>query len=334
MEAKYQSIYDYMAANLKGDSLPEDFSLPSETGTLGDLTWTDGAMDGVFLYHTARGKLPEEASKEIAAAVNAAAAGDGQAADAAFHTLASDFQAIAVLDELLQYVVSHQDSLNAANIYRFAFHLMIESSFREEVKLGLILMRLFDTDQDVLRDTIRSLGLSDEFTFYSVLNMSGWENAAEEIFDLAKHVRGWGRIHAVEYLEPETEEMREWLLLEGIHNTIMPEYSALAVFEKAGVKERLSRSPESITPAEFTAIGGILAVLLREGPVSGISELAEPEAVLESYLKHAAQRKLSLRDLEHVSAVYYYASGEDPETAAEKKESAGERMSGIASEAV
>lgn len=327
-EENRQSIYEYMAGALSGDSLPEDFSLPSESENAGDLRWADGAMDGIYIYHTAHGELPEDTEKRIRAAVEAASEGDDAAADRLFGALSADFQAIALRDLLLTVISDGEEELDAGNIYRYAIHLMIESSRREEVKLGLIMMELFDTDQDVLRDIVRSLGLSDEFTLYSVLNIFRWEQGMEEILELAGRVHGWGRIHAVERLEPVTDEIRSWLLLNGIHNTVMPEYSALTVFEKAGVEKLLLRGSKEISPGEFTAIGEILTALLREGPVTGISGVEHPEEVLGRYLDLAADRALLIRDYECISQIYFYASG-----ILEEEKNAGKESAAAGSEA-
>ncbi len=308
-EPDRQSIYEYMAENLRGDALPEDFSLPSETGTAGDLRWADGAMDGIYIYHTAHGDLPEDTKSRVRAAVEAASGGEYDAADRAFGALAADFRAIALRELLLTVISDGEEEWDAGNIYRYAIHLMIESCRREEVKLGLIMMELFDTDRDVLRDIVRSLGLSDEFTLFSVLNIFRWEQGMEEILELAKRVHGWGRIHAVERLEPVTEEIRSWLLKEGIQNTVMPEYSALTVFEKADVSKLLFSESKEICTEDFSAIGEILAALLREGPVTGISGVEHPEEVLGRFLDLAVYRTLSVRDYECISQIYFYASG-------------------------
>ncbi|MBR2532728.1 MAG: hypothetical protein IKE56_08760 [Lachnospiraceae bacterium] len=171
MSETKQSIYEYMASRIHDGELPASFSLPQEEGTAGQLKWSDGAMDGMYIYHTAHGELPKEALDSVSRAVQDASSGDMERADRSFADLIRRFQAIAVTDTLLDYITEHEESLNAGNIYRFAIHLMIESPEREEVKLGLALMQLFDSSEEILRDIIRSLGLSDEFTLYSLLNM-------------------------------------------------------------------------------------------------------------------------------------------------------------------
>ena len=47
------------------------------------------------------------------------------------------------------------------------------------------------------------------------------------IFEIAKNVYGWGRVHACWFLEPETREIKQWFLTEGVDNGVMPPYTAL-----------------------------------------------------------------------------------------------------------
>jgi len=48
-----------------------------------------------------------------------------------------------------------------------------------------------------------------------------------DLWELAKTVEGWGRIHLVERLaHAEDHEIRAWLLREGFRNAVMGEYVA------------------------------------------------------------------------------------------------------------
>lgn len=76
------------------------------------------------------------------------------------------------------------------------------------------------------------------------------------MWEAARHVSGWGRIHAVAQLEPSSDAIRRWLLLEGWHNDVMPEYSALTCVEKSGLAEVLHSGAQN--HAEFTAAGALL----------------------------------------------------------------------------
>jgi hypothetical protein len=85
------------------------------------------------------------------------------------------------------------------------------------------------------------MGVYDEFTYYSARTLSkgSWPKGNEELFILAKNVHGWGRIHAVEWIKPETQEIKDWLLFEGADNTVIPQYSANICLQKAEAENRL-----------------------------------------------------------------------------------------------
>jgi len=64
LENKNLSIYELIKSSIQSDgSLPKDFSLPQEETD--GISWADGAMDGVFLYHTARNEDSIEPLKDI-----------------------------------------------------------------------------------------------------------------------------------------------------------------------------------------------------------------------------------------------------------------------------
>ena len=107
--------------------------------------------------------------------------------------------------------------------------------------------------------------------------MTNWSDGNQEIFELAKKVHGWGRIHAVERLSPDTQEIKDWLLSEGINNTVLKEYSALEVYEKTDIAELLRT--DNISDTQTDNIAKVLDSMLCEGPVMGISALEENDSV-------------------------------------------------------
>lgn len=117
---------------------------------------------------------------------------------------------------------------------------------------------------------------------------------------MAKKTEGWGRVHVVDMLEPESEEIRDWLLREGINNYVMPEYSALTCYEKAGVAERLERG---VDHGEFSAITSIVCAALSDEPVAGLFALDNPKAELERYIKQAEVQPLDIEDCECVRLI-------------------------------
>ncbi|MDE7299615.1 MAG: hypothetical protein K2N94_12455, partial [Lachnospiraceae bacterium] len=175
------------------------------------------------------------------------------------------------------------------------------------VKYGQEMIEVFSEPGGDLKEVIRTLGLSDEFTLFAVFHMREWEGGNDEIFSLARKVRGWGRIHAVEQLEPESEEIRKWLLKEGISNEVVPDYSALTVYQKANIRELLAGEA---TEDELYSIAAVIRALLSEEPVQGISAIEDADQMLLDFLRQAERCRPSL---ELCTAVYEIATAERSE---------------------
>ena len=139
---------------------------------------------------------------------------------------------LAYVDATQNWILEHSEELDPTNLYLFARHLLFYAREKEEVKLALSLLEIVWNEKDEeVRQAVRELAASDEFTLFASFAVSNWENKNEELFRMAQKAHGWGRIHAVASLEPTTEEIRRWLLREGVDNDVMPEYSALKLLD-------------------------------------------------------------------------------------------------------
>ena len=205
-------------------------------------------------------------------------------------------------ETLQSRIVDSHDALDLGNVFNFAVTMAIRSPNRKVVKLALGMIAAFKPGEEV-RAFVRTLGLSDEFTLFAAMAMQSWADPNAEWFDLAKRVTGWGRVHLVRMLRPETPEIRRWLLREGVHNDIMPQYSALDCWIKADVPAALAGP---LSREDFSGIRDIIEALLDEGPVPGISGIEDAEAHLRTFLKRAESMALDDRDREVLSAVRDY----------------------------
>lgn len=311
------SLYEYIKSHCVDGVLPDTFSLPQEEET-GKIRFADGAMDGMLMYHTMGTPLDESGRakmQELVQLISDASQDSGpkvQAADVALLAFMQDHRALSVIDEVQGYIRENSAKLNAPNIYHYGLRQVLTSDNKECVKFGLELLELFTLKEERAKEAVRTLGLSDEFTLFSLFIMMQWENGNDEIFELAKKVNGWGKVHAVERLEPATEEIKDWLLKEGIKNQILPEYSALVCFEKAEVEKRLlEKAAGDIAVEEFQSISSILSAMLSEGPMEGISAVENRHDVLTAYLGHAKvfseKDALELADYEDILSIKRYA---------------------------
>ena len=232
-----KSIYSQICDHITDGILSDSFSLPDEVAGASPLRFAPGAFDGMCMYHMRIDGLDADSTKEMAVALKAAAGGIFREADELFHEWAKEHRAIRFIDDLQKYIMDHASKLDPGRMHHSAVSLILHSPYIESVKIGLEILELFNEPDEKTKEIIRRVGLYDEFTVFAVWNMLKWTNGNAEIFALAKKTHSWGRIHAVERLEPETEEIRRWLLTEGIVNDVMSAYSALPCWQKSPAEQ-------------------------------------------------------------------------------------------------
>ena len=278
------SLSEYIAnSRTKEGILPDGFRLPERTKEDG-IAFADGAMDGIIMYHMGHSPLTDKEKKELGKLLDLAGKGAEEEAEEGLQRFCEEHRALTIIDDLQHYIADHTDSLDEGKMYEFAIHLLLDSKDKECVKIGLSILELFNTyENETLADVIRIVGLSDEFTLFSVFCMRDWPEAETELLELAKRVRGWGRIHCIDFIEAENEETKDWLFFNGVDNDVVPAYSAWPVYDKADIEGRLKK--ETLTEEEVHALLKITDALLDEGPVSGISRMDNPKEFLDRVLK-------------------------------------------------
>ena len=299
MENKNLSIYELIKSSIQSDgSLPENFSLPQEETD--GISWADGAMDGVFLYHTARNEDSIEPLKDIIFQISE---GKFEEADNNLNNL--NFSMVSIKIPLLKWIFQKRENINADNLYKFAISQLTTSKNKECIKFSLSVLSLIGVENDTeTLEKIKILALSDEFTLYCLNIIEHLENSNNEIFEIAKKVRGWGRIHSIPYLEVTNNEIKEWILEKGCHNEVVPSYTALTCAKKINLLEILNE--ENISNNRFNDISYLVAALLDEGAATGISALENKEVLIEKYLEKAKDLSSSEDDYHTVMMIKEY----------------------------
>ena len=272
--------------------LPDDYKLPRYGAKP---MFADGAQDGTAIYHLELEEADE--NERLLEAFKLMSNADFPAAEALLESIMQNNYATKLADDIHKVLLQNQEVLNAGNIYRFAVNNLLASKNKELVKADMVILELFPCDEPV-RGAVRILGQCKEFTLFAILVMRKWDDGNEEIFALAQKVRDWGRIHAIEYLEADTEEKKEWLLHEGLKNIFMPAYGALTVFKKAEAAKFLAM--EELPYKTYHALAMLIEELLDEGPVPGISKIENRMLILQQFLDHSAKQELTVDDLEVV----------------------------------
>ena len=299
METKDLSIFELIKTSIQTNGeLPKDFKLPPKDPN--GIPWADGAMDGVFIYHTVRKEEDIEALKSIVFQIS-----EGKFEEAQTNLDKLDFLMVSRRSSLLNWIVQEEEKINLNNLYEFATLQLTTSKNIELIKFCLSVLTIvnIETDKDTI-EKVKILALSDEFTLYCLNILKNLENSNEEIFEIAKKVKGWGRIYSVKYLKVTNDEIKEWILEEGCHNYIIPAYTAYTCAKKINLIEILNQ--EKISSKKFNDISYLMNALLDEEAITGISKLENRELLIERYIEKAKTLSSTEEDYEVVRLIKEY----------------------------
>ena len=284
-----QSIYEHIKAHIVdgqdglaegGDTLPDDAILFDDNSA----RWVSGGLDGAFGHHGG-GESASDAAGTAFRQLKAALAKPTQKNFNRLYETLTKASAIDIVDPLLERVVN--DSTIDANRFRdFSIWLATKAADREPVKFALAFLGLLQGRDDY--DVILSLARHEEFTLYaSVAITNRQENPDRTLWQIAKHVDGWGRIQTVERLaSTDDPDIRGWLLREGYKNSIMYEYLAYTCATVGDLHGALS-APE-IDDALLNGAGDIIQTLItgQGGPAEGIDDYDKASETTGLYLQH------------------------------------------------
>ena len=280
LETKDLSIFELIKTSIQNNGeLPEDFKLPPKDPN--GVPWADGAMDGVYIYHTVVNEEDIEPLKNIIFQIS-----EGKFEEAQNNLENLDFFMVSRRDPLLNWIIQEQKQININNLCEFTISQLSTSKNIEVIKFCLCVLEIInlETEKDTI-EKVKILALSDEFTLYCLNILKNLENSNEEIFEIAKKVKGWGRIYSVKYLKVTNDEIKEWLLEEGFLNYINPAYTAYTCAKKINLIEILNE--EQISSKKFNDISYLMNALLDEEAITGISALENRELLIEKYLEKA-----------------------------------------------
>ena len=280
LETKDLSIYELIKNSIQANGeLPENFILPPKDPN--GVPWADGAMDGVYIYHTVGNEEDIEPLKNIVFQIS-----EGKFEEAETNLDKLDFSMVSRTNSLLSWIIQEQKQINLNNLYEFASSRLVTTKNIEVIKFCLSVLAIMnvETDEETI-EKVKILALSDEFTLYCLNIFVKLENSNEEIFKIAKKVKGWGRVHSIGYLEVTNDEIKEWILEEGCHNYVLPAYTAYTCAKKINLVEILNE--DKISSKKFNDISYLMNALLDESAITGMSALEDRELLIERYLEKA-----------------------------------------------
>ncbi len=299
MKETARSIYEIISENIVNGELPVHFHLPEKESD-NKVRFASGAMDGIAFYHMGHADMSENSTSKLNELMHAVTDGNFELAEEKLSDFAKDNTPLNAIDDFEQFIYDNTDWIDPGNLGVFAEYCLMNAD-KNIVKYGMEMMELLAEPEERVKEIFRTLALSDEFTLFAVFNMRNWQNGNDEIFKAAQKVHGWGRVHAVERLEPENEVIISWLLKEGINNYILSDYSALEVYNKTDLHNMLKGE---LTADELDSAARIITNLFPEGPVPGISAVENADEMLLDFISQVKRHKL---DLELCKTVYFIA---------------------------
>jgi hypothetical protein len=294
-----QSIYENIKSSVAEDAkLSRDFSL-EEPKAPNQISFAPGMIDGAGVVGHYNPGNPKKDAARITKSLRKFLKTGKQARIDEIDKIISETGALSVVDLILTDIQNDHAGIDAPKLIECALGFAAESSNPNLIKLGIALLGLYDFGENSdVTGIIETLALYDEFTLYSVVAAFNWTNGNDIIFRIAKRVDGWGKIQAVERLEPENDEIREWILREGCSNAIMDAYHGVTCAEKGDLINALRK--DNMDDRLFDSVSVIMDALLDEGPVAGISEYEHAEEALTLYMSHAEEKAVSLKHLWHI----------------------------------
>lgn len=300
-----------------GERLPDEAAEPELSVPVA------GGHDGLLIHHL--GVQENEAlARDIYHALTRTLADSTGIAQTRLYELINEGEALEYVDRVLELVLEHRE-LDADALLQLARWWAREAPDRQAVKFAIALLGLFNEEDDL--EMLMKLGRHEEFTlFVAVAISNSRDDAGNLLWQLARNVEGWGRIHAVELLaEHPTPAVRSWMIREGYRNTILYDY-LVGVCARAGDLVGALRAPE-VDPELIDGAAEIVEAMLR---VSGdeLDRYDEAPEVVGLLLSHLSQAQPNLKHLICVYSIYSELNNDEADWQNRRRQGWTEEMRG------
>lgn len=179
-----------------------------------------------------------------------------------------------IIDELDDYLI--EDIIDIGDVYNLTIYLLVMTKNTESVSLGIGLITIFSEEvTNDLLDIIGKCALCEELVMISNFAIEHLENSNDIRFKLAKKAEDVSKMVLVGYIEPENEEIKKWLIVNGTEGVSRYPIPAIPIAEKIDLLEVLKSEDMS-----FDLIDGISDILKGlldpdENPAPGLKNKKE-----------------------------------------------------------
>lgn len=290
------SIYTFLKENLDENGKLKDSAndLPDEkTVNENEVRFAPGLLDSMFGAQEGE-KSKDKINDLVKLIVRIAEYGDIKSKSKFYHLITEGDSIIGIIDDFLEKVMNISPRLNPY-LLEFSKELAFETSNRNTVKVGIALLGIFGEKSSI--DKIKLIGLHDEFTLFSIVAISNIsDDKVNDLWEIAKKVDGWGKIHTIERLTKMelSTDIKEWLITEGYKNSIMYEYLAYSCAVNGDLRNIIA--DDTISDKIFKSSGEIIEALITGGPAEDITHYQYASILLSNYVKHAQTHATDIFD--------------------------------------
>ncbi len=284
------SVFEYIKANLDSDGnlSKEGNKLPDEERRYENekVRWIAGGLDGTLSYHAQSGNSAKD-TKKVVELVKAISQKNSLSKKVELYNLL-------LKDNLMEFIDPSLEKIAALNLSikpyltEYARWLAFKGADRGPVKFGIALLG-FIGDKSAI-DKLITIGKHEEFTLFSVVALTNiYEDPEMELWELARHVEGWGKIHIVQRLgKTQNSKIKKWLIREGYKNGIMYEYLAYTCAVGGDLRGELRA--EVVDDELLNAAGEIIEALINGGPAEDLDLYEDGAEVVMLYVQHMEKK--------------------------------------------
>jgi hypothetical protein len=305
------SVYEHIKAHIRsgqegiakgGTTLPDEERIAAKSR----IKWAAGAMDGVCTHHM--GSKDTDNASQLLKLVLAYSISPTVRNKATVYDLLLEQGAVSLVDPFLESL-REQTSVNHDRLYDLAKSLTTESPDREPVKFGIAVLGLYGQPLD--SELFRTLGRHEEFTLFCAVALGNTcEDGETELWELAKQVDGWGRIHLVERLsKTENPKIKDWLLRDGYKNSVMYEYLAFPCAAGGGLLAALERG--EVDDDLLVSAAEIIQALIVGGPAQNMDDYQDGAIVAHLFLNKMEKQGHALAEFLAVSGLGGFLSDKE-----------------------
>ncbi|MER2000239.1 MAG: hypothetical protein ABS882_10710, partial [Lysinibacillus sp.] len=218
-----------------------------------------------------------------------------------------DERVVSYFQELLE--VMAQTEYEEEKVQREALWLLEHATHREVVKFAITMLGF--TKCEAYKEKLQTIALHEEFTGVVLFALrNGATGANDFAFQLAKKLKGWGRVAALDFLEGNTQEVKTWLLTEGYKTTVAPSFVAMLCIEKGKLDVALHE--KEISSQLFEGASGLITIMLNYS-YERFDMYEYAGQVLMRFTQHAKTHAKTLQHLDTLIHITVYMDRDETE---------------------